>query len=559
MQTTFTLKILILILYSVSIHAQQRVIFKHNLAQVEYEELKRGFFTAKSDSTKATAYAGTWLKKAKSEQNDAQMASAYKALAYGKPKHIRYAFTDSMVAAAIRTDDDATIAAAYLTKGIAHYDYMEHQTALDHFITADTYIAPASDPYLIHKVKYQIAQTKYHLGYYHEAIALLLQCVNYFQDENDLAYGNSLYALGLCYTSIGDLKASQRINDIGIKAAKALSLPKLLPYFYMSEAINAHAAKKYAHAATLLHKVVPMLKNQNDQSNLSVAYFYLAKSYWLQDKRQLALPYLIKVDEIFNEQKYIRPDLIENYVMLVEYSKEKEDQKAIFFYMDRMMQAERLINRDFKYLSTKILGKYNTKKLREELQKIAAYANRQKLVGSGIIAILSASLITILYKYRKTRKIYSAKFEELMIQNKKIANQTLAPIPYSEAALGIGKELANTLLKRLENFERTHGYREPDMNLPKLAQKLNTNQKYVTKILAHYRNKGTIEYVSDLRIEYLVNKLETDKKFRNYKNEALSKEVGFGSTQIFTKTFKNKIGMPPTVFISELKKRDSNA
>lgn len=111
------------------------------------------------------------------------------------------------------------------------------------------------------------------------------------------------------------------------------------------------------------------------------------------------------------------------------------------------------------------------------------------------------------------------------------------------------------MLLKLERFEKRHEYTEFDMSLSKLADKLNTNQKYVTKILAHYRGKGIIEYISDLKIDYIVQKLQTDKKFRNYKNKSLSDEAGFGSTQIFTRTFKAKIGMPPTIFISELREK----
>ena len=64
---------------------------------------------------------------------------------------------------------------------------------------------------------------------------------------------------------------------------------------------------------------------------------------------------------------------------------------------------------------------------------------------------------------------------------------------------------------------------------------------------SHYEDKCTFDYI--------VQKLQTDKKFRNYKNKSLSDEAGFGSTQIFTRTFKAKIGMPPTIFISELRKK----
>ena len=560
MPITAIFKITTVALYAAVAIAQPEISNYDSLKQKSYADLKQCFFKAKGNATNATAYAEAWLSKAKAENNSAQMALAYKAMAYGKTKQTRDAFTDSMVTAALHTKDNAAIAAAYLTKGIAQYENMDHQRALDNFITADAYISNQSDPYLLHKVKYQIAQTKYHLGFYHEAIALLLQCVNYYQEENDLAYLNSLYALGLCYNSISDIKASNKVNEIGIQAAHELLRPKLLPYFHLSQAINNHHQKKYNEAINTFLQVIPALNGATDKSNLTVAYFYLAKSYWNEHELERALPYLKKVDEIFNEQKYIRPDLLENYVLLINYYKLKSDSENMFLYVNKMMEAEKIITRDYKYLSSKILGKYNSKKLNEDLQQVAKNAYNLKLLASVVIIILSSLFIFQLYNNAKNRKRHRKIFEELMSKNQKTdASKANPAIPYNESELGISQERADALLKKLELFEKQHSYKEPDMNLAKLALKLNTNQKYVTKILAHYRNKGIIEYISDLKIEYIVNKLQNDKKFRNYKNQALSDEAGFGSTQIFTKTFKSKIGMPPTAFIRELKNSEQES
>ncbi|PKP17400.1 MAG: hypothetical protein CVU07_04200 [Bacteroidetes bacterium HGW-Bacteroidetes-23] len=117
----------------------------------------------------------------------------------------------------------------------------------------------------------------------------------------------------------------------------------------------------------------------------------------------------------------------------------------------------------------------------------------------------------------------------------------------------LSPELSNTLLKNLEKFENPKKYLEKDMNLAKLAALLDTNTKYASVIIAEKRQKKTTTYINDLKIDYVVELLISNNKYRNYTNQALAEEAGFGSTQIFTLCFKNRIKMPPTSFIQQLK------
>jgi YesN/AraC family two-component response regulator len=125
-------------------------------------------------------------------------------------------------------------------------------------------------------------------------------------------------------------------------------------------------------------------------------------------------------------------------------------------------------------------------------------------------------------------------------------------IPSSKPITTISADLAEEILQNLKKFEANKKYLEKDMNLTKLATFLNTNTKYASLIIAHHRGKKTTTYINDLKIDYIVEQLMNNRKFRKYTNKALAEEAGFGSTQIFTQCFKNKIGMSPTSFIQQL-------
>ena len=107
-----------------------------------------------------------------------------------------------------------------------------------------------------------------------------------------------------------------------------------------------------------LKKVIPKLNRENDFDNKTVAEFYIAKSYWQQKKYKDALPYLLKVDKTFLEKNYIRPDIRENYELLIKYYKQKEDTKLQLLYINRLLEVDELLNHNYKNLSQKILFMY---------------------------------------------------------------------------------------------------------------------------------------------------------------------------------------------------------
>jgi tetratricopeptide (TPR) repeat protein len=217
------------------------------------------------------------------------------------------------------------IGSAYLTKGIVYYDLKDHNNALDNYLIADKYIAEAKDPYLEHKVKYNIGQIKYYLGFYDEALSLFLDCVNFFKNKDDVPYLSSLHSLGLCYNHLGKYDLCTATNEQGIIEATRMQLFDAIPRFVHSEGINQYFKNNYDVSLAKLQESLPNLIKNKDFANETVTYFYLGKNYWAQNKPLKAIPYFLKVDLAFTNENYIRPDLRENYELLIDYYKSKND------------------------------------------------------------------------------------------------------------------------------------------------------------------------------------------------------------------------------------------
>ena len=157
-------------------------------------------------------------------------------------------------------------------------------------------------------------------------------------------------------------------------------------------------------------------------------------------------------DKTFIEKKYIRPDLRENYELLIKYYKQKEDTKMQLLYINRLLEVDSVLNHNYKYLSQKIFKEYDAKKLikaKTELEHSMRWKNKVAYATSVFLLI---SIVIIIRKQRKKSKYYKQKFEELMSASN--TNKTNISKPL-DVDLEINPEIVETVLKNLEKFEKS--------------------------------------------------------------------------------------------------------
>ncbi len=116
----------------------------------------------------------------------------------------------------------------------------------------------------------------------------------------------------------------------------------------------------------------------------------------------------------------------------------------------------------------------------------------------------------------------------------------------------LSSQTIQTILKDLSSFEIKQDFLNNNITLVYLALKLKTNSKYLSKTINLHKKKSFSQYINDLRIEYLIEKLKTDKTFTNYTIKAIGKEIGFNTSNAFSKAFFKKAGMHPSQYIKEL-------
>ncbi len=184
-------------------------------------------------------------------------------------------------------------------------------------------------------------------------------------------------------------------------------------------------------------------------------------------------------------------------------------------------------------------------------QLIIEQLQKENQITIFMIVILSyITFIAIIFWFEnlKEKKAYQKRFNDLIDQNK------LKKIRENKS-IGFSDEIVDCILEHLANFEKSIGYIQPHITMQYLAEKFNTNTTYLSKVVNVYKKNSFSNYINDLRVDFVVEKLINDKKFRNYSIKAIANEVGYKKAESFSKAFYKKTGMYPSFFIKQLNKK----
>ena len=507
------------------------------------------------DATTETAgvLSSAYLSKAKSEDNWFHIMEAYKIILHQSAKKERVFYADSMIYAAKHTHQTDLIGSAYLTKGIVYYDMTDYNNAIDNYLIANNYLMGTNDKYLQYKVKYNIAQIKYYLGFYDEAASLLMESIRYFKNEDDIPYLTSLHSLALCYNRLEKFDLCTTTNELGIKEASRLEYFEAIPRFVNSEGINQYFKKNYSVSIAKLNETLPGFVRSKDFGGEIVTYFYLGKNYWALNQPDKAMGYFLKVNTAFTERNYIYPNLRESFEISIDYYKSKNDLQTQLNIINQLLLADKYLSANYKYLSGRIHKEYDTKKLVQAKNEVEEALNVQR-TENIIFIVLILALIGLLgymvYRSRENRR----KFKRLMDRRGQQLKLTAETKIKNTDKLKMNPDVKASILKHLDKFENSGQFLAKDITLPKLAKKFDSNIVYVSKVISHSRQKRSNDYINDLKIDWVINQLRENSRFRNYTNKALAEEAGFSTTQHFTRAFAKNAGISPTFFVQELKR-----
>ena len=394
-------------------------------------------------------------------------------------------------------------------------------------------------------VEYSIAILKIKVGAYNEALEILqrsykeIQKIKLAKPTLETEKNLSLYKVNIL-NSIGDIfvylyiKKSQNSNldSANLYYKRAFNLVESLPnpntdnfVIYQLRRIKVLVWKKdYKLALFNLNRYDSLFKKNSPY--LSNYYHLKATSLRHEKKYDSSIYFANKYLELHKPQKKYNKNVILVYDNIANSYLGKKMSDSAIFYSNLALEKLKEIQNSKQYTSIKIY-----KKELEEVKLLNEKLNNKSSISFVNIFLIIVVIIIISFFILKKRK---------------------KSFPSSKKRF-LEKEIELKILEGISQFENSKMYLNSDFNINILSKHLNTNSTYLSIVINKYKKKPFKQYLSELRINYLVEQLKDDSKLRKYTIKGLGEEIGYTNASSFSRSFKNFTGLTPTNYLNSLK------
>ncbi len=259
------------------------------------------------------------------------------------------------------------------------------------------------------------------------------------------------------------------------------------------------------------------------------------------------------MDSLYEENKVFIPEIRKAYEYKIDLSRKQLDIKNELKYVNKILKLDSLNLKNFKSLSKILKEKYDNQTLLEQKAKLLlklSKTNKSSILKSYLLYFGIVFIAGIYFYFYYKNKKFKSLFKETL-DNKTLVKKQRR---FSEKEINIPNEVKKKIVDGLLQFEKSNGFLKHQLTTFDLAKDLGTNKKYLTKIIKVYKQKSFPNYLNNLRIQYAINRLKNEKRFRNYTINSISEEAGFSNPLSFSQAFFKFTKMKPSQFIKELEK-----
>ena len=408
-------------------------------------------------------------------------------------------------------------------------------------------------------IKKQVGLINVELDRLDIALQQFLEYMSYYESEKEKSR-EYLYAIFMLTNIYNKLEQPDNaLKYLKPTLAKISKNNFFYKFFILSKGISYYLKKNYKYSEALIKESINLLKNTPSSNSLATAYYFLGENkYNGQKKLNEAYIFFIKTDSLIINKDLYFPIFRNSYVSLIEISKKNHDKNQQLLYLNKLIRFDSILNKKYGPLYRVINEKYDTPHLLSEKENIIQNLNTQKNYFYLITTIVIIGFLLALWrvlKLKKDNQYFSQLIEEYenKSKNKEIENEEIKlEKEIVTKSFDLPKEITKDILEKLKKFEKNQEFLNPNLKQNDLAKEFGTNSNYLSKVINHYKEKNFNQYLNDLRIDFTVDRLHKDKKFRKYTIKAISEEVGFNNPESFSKAFYTKTSLQPSFFIKKI-------
>lgn len=532
-----------------------------SLYKLDYDNLFIKLKKVRKDTILYRSYAKDYLEKAKEEKDLIKQSNGLYLLGLISNEYTAIKYADSIIDITSQVNNFVYPARGHLLKARNLGRLKKYQQALDELIKANNYAQKSGNTDQKYRVNYFIGVLKVSLGEFAEALDHYKSTTRYYEQkfENDYKYKKdylkSMYALSNTYNRVKIHDSAYYFVKKGISLSLSSNDSIFYGYYLLSSGITNYYIKNYKSSLDSLIKFKKIYQYRITDGNISIADLYLGKIHYDNDQTDKALHFLEKVDSIPTAQ------LRSCYELLLKIYKKKNNAEKQVEYIDKILKTDSIIVTDSKYLYKNIERKYSTPILiseKEQIIKSLEKSRKHDKISILLLFIVILLISFILYYNVKKRKRYKQRFLELYNKNNTQVNSSNREFNNKKdtSNIEIPESTVNDILEKLEVFEKNTDFLKSGLTIAELSKVFETNSRYLSKIINVFKNKNFSSYINDLRIDYVVEELKNNHKFRKYTIKAIANDSGFNSTEIFSKLFYKKTGIYPSFYLKELEKKN---
>ncbi|WP_160114017.1 response regulator transcription factor [Aquimarina sp. AU119] len=559
---TFLGYLLILFVYANQVYGQNEKEDK-NQNDLGYNQLKALIANQKTDSLKVKTLQ-SYLSESKSRADTLGMANAYFFLEL-LVTEVKLQYADSLIEI---TKDKKYMnypAKGYLLQGNRQYELGNYKEALELYLIASEAAKKNGNQYLYRSIKFNIGLLKNNAGEREEAQTIFLEHLNFldqnpkFKSPSD--YNRVLFALTDSYVYSNQFSKAKSYIDQGIRQTLKVNDTSIYSHFVMYSGMYEYFSKNYKTAIDSLEKGKDIIKDFDEvNTRMAICDYYIARSYRALGNNESSISYFKNVDHILKKTEDVIPELIDTYDYLIADSKSKNDLEKQIEYINTLLRLDSIRHANQIYLTKNINERYDTAELIAEKEKLINELQEETFLKEETIAVLILFLITLVIlvvyffyrSYANKRRFLNLLEEQKNKDQGQPEFNTISNTISKKEEIDIPEEVIATVLKKLHGFEESVRFSKKQYTLNSLAKELQTNSAYLSKIINVHKNMNFANYLNNLRVDFAVGELTTDKALRSYTIKAIAEEVGFKNAQSFSSAFHKRTGIYPSYFIKQL-------
>ncbi|NAS29435.1 helix-turn-helix domain-containing protein [Flavobacteriaceae bacterium R38] len=509
-----------------------------------------------------TIYAKAYLDKGLKNNDSVRITKGFYYLSEINSK--TYSVSLDYINKAILYDNKSSSITPYIynQKGSLFHINGKYKNALDNYLEARKQVVHFNLPDLFIKIDYNIGLVRLRIKDFDNALKAFKKNYQYIiendlQQKKKINYLNSLRVLSIAYLYKNELDSASYFNQLMIEKSKD-SINDNDYNYSVSRIFQAYINYEKGNYSKTIDSISKYIKKgTKDSVNLALSYLYLGKSSYHLKKEEEALKQFKKIDTIvLNTKKYIW-EIEENYEILRDYYQQKGDLENQLIYLEKLVNFKTNLYNNDSYLKNTLAHKYDIPELIAEKETLISRLqknDRKKANTVYLLLIFIAGLILLSYYFYRKRIIDKKQFEVLLQKKENHLDDSMLKVTKKE--LTIPEDIVSNILKKIIVFEEQKEFLDSSITLESLAKKIKTNSNYLSRTINYHKNKNFSTYLSDLRINYTLDLLKKEPKFRNYTIKAIAFEVGFKNSKSFTNAFYKETKLYPSYFIKELQKRE---